>query len=102
MKKHLCISLCCLASLPCIGHAQVSVVQPGYGCTKENTLFEATRLYQEDREAAESLMRKNVRSGECVVFSAGEPVFVTGSGVVVKARRKGDSQSYYTTASVVR
>ena len=70
-----------------------------FGCRDREYHSKLTRIVaQRDREAFVRGLVEGVLSGECVVFDAGEQVFVTDvtwSGLV-KVRRKGGLDEYWT------
>ena len=54
---------------------------------------------QGDREAWSRALAEGALSGECILFKADEPVFVTDTALfsgLVKVRRKGKRTEYWT------
>ncbi len=75
------------------------------GCRSRDYNSKLTRIaVQGDREAFGRALMEGVLSGECVVFKAGEPVFVSDTAIfsgLVKVRRKGEIDEYWTNFEAV-
>ena len=75
-----------------------------FGCRDRDYYSKLTRFaVQGDREAWSRALAEGALSGECILFKADEPVFVTdmtwtGLG---KVRRKGDINEYWTAREYV-
>ena len=75
------------------------------GCS-ERDYYEKLITYavQRDREAWSRARMEGLLSGECVMFTAGEPVFIADTTIfsgLVKVRRKGKLAEYWTATEAV-
>lgn len=72
-----------------------------YGCADREYLYKLDAyLLQGDEEAFRKALTSGLVAGTCTVFKKGEVVYITDVGILssslVKVRRKGETQEYWT------
>jgi hypothetical protein len=76
-----------------------------FGCTsKEYHGKLIGYAVQKDMEAFKQGLTAGVLTGACVMFKAGEPVFIADTAIfsgLVKVRRKGSTSEYWTNLEAV-
>jgi len=77
-----------------------------FGCKNREYRDKITNyIVQGDKQAFMKALGSGVASGECILFDAGEEVFVTDTAILsglLKVRRKGQTIEYWTNTEAVK